>query len=163
MDESEAATLNGICSKSILPASTFAKSNMSLISTINVSPLILMAVKYSFCLAVKSVFKTTFVNPIMAFMGVRISWLILDKNCCFAFTAFSAIIVAYSALFFASSAILVANSANTFASINSFSIRFWSVISLATTTTPKTLPCTSLYTDPLNNTSVNSTSLIVKG
>ncbi len=37
----------------------------------------------------------------MAFIGVRISWLILLKNCCFAFTASSAICVLCSALLFA--------------------------------------------------------------
>ncbi len=138
------AILKGVCSKVIFPASTLARSSMSLISTINASPLILIAVKYSFCFAERSVFNTTLVNPIIAFIGVRISWLMFDKNCCFAFTASSAMRVALSALRFASSAISVANSAATFASINSFSILFWSVISLATTTMPRTLPCSSL-------------------
>ena len=131
----DAAILKGVCSNVIFPASTFARSSISLMSTINESPLIFMALKYSFCFNVKSVFNSTFVNPIIAFMGVRISWLMLDKNCCFDFTAFSAISVALSALLCASSAIFVAlsallfdsmaifvaSSANTFASTNSFS------------------------------------------
>ena len=69
----EAFILKGVFSKTILPASTFAKSSMSFISTIKASPLIFIAVKYSFCLADNSVFNTTFVNPIIAFIGVRIS------------------------------------------------------------------------------------------
>ena len=151
MAEMDNSILKGICSKVIFPASTFAKSRMSLISTINASPLIFMAVKYSFCFADKSVFNTTFVNPIMAFIGVRISWLMFDRNCCFAFTASSAIrvassaiSVAFSALVFASSAIPTANSAKTFASINSFSFLFCSVISRATITAPNTVPLSSL-------------------
>ena len=83
--------LKGICSKTIFPASTFAKSKMSLIKTINASPLILIAEKYSFCFSVNSVFKSTFVKPIIAFIGVRISWLILERNCCLERTATSAI------------------------------------------------------------------------
>ena len=142
--EIDKAILKGVCSKVIFPASTFAKSSMSLINTIRASPDIFIADKYSFCFAVNSVFKSTFVNPMIAFIGVRISWLMFDKNCCFAFTAFSAINVALSALPFASSAIKVANSAKTFASSISFSILFWSVISLATTTTPSTFPLSSV-------------------
>ncbi len=159
----EIAILKGICSNDIFPASTFARSRISLIKTIKASPLILMAFKYSFCLTDKSVFNTTLVKPIMAFIGVRISWLIFDKNCCLAFTASSAIIVAFSALLCASSAIIVASSANTLASVYSFSILFCSVISLATTTIPSTFPRSSLYTDPLNNTSVSLWSLMVSG
>ncbi len=63
--------LNGVCSNVNFPESTFARSSISLIRTISASPLILIAVRYSFCLADKSVFNTTLVNPIMAFMGVR--------------------------------------------------------------------------------------------
>ena len=140
----ESDILKGICSKVIFPASTFARSSISLMSTIKASPLIFMDVRYSFCFADNSVFNNTFVNPIIAFIGVRISWLILDKNCCFVFTAFSAISVAFSALIFASSANWVASSANTIASVNSVAILFWSVISLATTTTPITFPLSSL-------------------
>ena len=124
MAEIDAAILNGVCSKVIFPASTFAKSRMSLISTIKASPLILMASKYSFCLTDNSVFSKTLVNPIIAFIGVRISWLMFDKNCCLAFTAFSAVRVALSAFTLASSAIPTASSANTMASVNSVAIRF---------------------------------------
>ena len=91
MADMDKAILKAVCSKVIFPASTFARSSISLMSTINASPLIFMAVKYSFCFAVRSVFNTTFVNPMIAFIGVRISWLIFERNCCFAFTASSAI------------------------------------------------------------------------
>ncbi len=136
--------LNGICSNVILPASTFAKSRISLMSTINASPLNLMASKYSFCFADIFVFNSTLVNPIIAFIGVRISWLMFDKNCCFAFTASFAIIVALSAFNFASSAIKVAISAETIASVSSVAILFCWVTSRATITTPCTVPRSSL-------------------
>ena len=73
MEVMEGTILKGVCSKTIFPASTFAKSRISLMSTINESPLIFMASKYSFCFMDKSVFDNTFVNPIIAFIGVRIS------------------------------------------------------------------------------------------
>ena len=69
----DADILNGISSNDILPASTLARSSISLISTISELPLSFMAVKYSRCFAVSSVFKTTLVNPTIAFIGVRIS------------------------------------------------------------------------------------------
>ena len=144
MADIEDTSLNGIFSKVIFPESTFARSSISLINTINELPLNFIAFRYSLCFADKSVFKTTLVNPMMAFMGVRISWLMFDKNCCFAFTASSAIFVAISALLFASSAMPVASSANTIASVSSFAINFCSVTSRATITTPNTLPVSSL-------------------
>ena len=115
MAEIDNDSLNGTISNTIFPASTFARSSMSFNNTISASPLSLMAVRYSFCSSVRVVLSTTFVNPMMAFIGVRISWLIFDKNCCLAFMAFSAKIVALSALLFASSASSVAISANTLA------------------------------------------------
>ena len=101
MPEMDSNKLKEICSNVIFPASTLARSRMSLIKTINASPDILIAFKYSFWFLFKSVFNTTLVNPTIAFIGVLISWLIFDKNCCFAFTASSAICFSCSALFFA--------------------------------------------------------------
>ena len=101
MADMESEILNGISSKLIFPESTFARSRMSLTSTIKESPLVFMAFKYSFCFSDNSVFNTTFVNPTMAFIGVRISWLMFDKNCCFDFMASSAICVFRSARSFA--------------------------------------------------------------
>ena len=145
MADMDNSILKGICSKVIFPEFTFAKSKISLIRTINASPLTFIAFKYSFCFSDNSVFNTTLVKPIIAFIGVLISWLIFDRNCCLAFTASSAICLSCSALLFAT--------------INSFSNIFWAVTSLATITTPITIPLSSLYTDPLNNTSVSLPSL----
>ena len=95
------AKSKGVCSKTIFPESTLAKSRISFMSAIKAAAATLMAVTYCFWVSFKAVFSTTFVNPKMAFIGVRISWLMFERNSCLAFTAFSAILVFSSALFLA--------------------------------------------------------------
>ena len=136
----ETAILKGVCINTIFPASTFARSRMSLIRKIKVSPLVLMADIYSSCFDERSVLNNTFVKPIIAFIGVRISWLMLDKNCCFDFIAFSAASIALCALFLSSLAISFPRSANTAMPSIFFLVFTCSVISMSVLMAPEIFP-----------------------
>ena len=67
-------------SNSSFPASILEKSRMSLIIVNNASLLKRMVSTKSFCSKSRSVSLSRLVMPIMAFIGVRISWLILARK-----------------------------------------------------------------------------------
>ncbi len=75
--------LKTCCSSSIRPASILEKSKISLISVSNVSLLIRTVSTYSCCSASRLVSSNRLVSPIIAFIGVRISWLIFARNSVF--------------------------------------------------------------------------------
>ena len=76
--------LNGSCSRSSLPASIFEKSRMSSIRCSSASPLEWTTSANSRCSPVSSVSSSRPVIPMMAFIGVRISWLIVARKAHFA-------------------------------------------------------------------------------
>jgi hypothetical protein len=82
--------LNGATSSSILPASIFEKSRMSLMIVSSDSADWCVAFKYERCSSVMSVSRASSVMPMMPFMGVRISWLMLARKALFASVADSA-------------------------------------------------------------------------
>ena len=88
---------------SSLPDSILEKSRISLIMVSNASPEFLILFRYSRTLGASSSRKTISVMPTIAFMGVRISWDMLDKNSDFAALAISA--RSFSCLSFSSSRI----------------------------------------------------------
>ena len=72
-----------------LPASIFEKSRMSLISESKVWPASKATVRYSRWRGLSSVSSTSSAMPRMAFIGVRISWLMLARKAPFAWFAAS--------------------------------------------------------------------------
>ncbi len=123
MVETEVASLKEVLSKVIFPASTLARSSKSSMSKTNSSLLVLIAVKYSFCFCDNSDRDSTLVNPMIAFIGVRISWLMFDKNCCLALMASSALLSAFSNLVFNAAASAVSCAINALAVANSIETR----------------------------------------
>ena len=123
-------TLKVCASIAIMPASIFDISRMSLMLVSRFSPADFMVFTNSFSSAPSFLLDNRSEKPMMAFMGVRISWLILARKASFNLPDSSAFSVACSAVLLAS--------------INSFSNLFCSVISLATTTAPNTFPLSSL-------------------
>ncbi len=94
----------GMFSISTLPASTFERSRMSLIRSRRCFPLEWIVFRYflgSFCLPYPR--RKTSVKPRMAFIGVRISWLMLARKSLFAWLAASAASFATPSSFFFSS------------------------------------------------------------
>ena len=81
---------NGSRSSSSLPASIFEKSRMSSITRSSASPLDRTTSANSRCSGVSSVPSSRPVIPITAFIGVRISWLIVARKALFARVAASA-------------------------------------------------------------------------
>ena len=81
---------NGSRSSSSLPASIFEKSRMSSITRRSASPLDRTTSANSRCSGVSSVPSSRPVIPITAFIGVRISWLIVARKALFARVAASA-------------------------------------------------------------------------
>ena len=75
-----AASSNGSRSSSNWPDSSREKSRMPLISAIKVSPLVRMIPAYSSCAGDSGVCSSRSLMPITAFIGVRISWLMLARN-----------------------------------------------------------------------------------
>ncbi len=69
-----------IISRSILPASIFEKSSMSLMTINRESAESLTVSRYSRCSLERSVSSARSVIPITPFIGVRISWLMLARN-----------------------------------------------------------------------------------
>jgi len=84
-----------ISSKSILPASIFDRSRISLMIVMRWSADLLTIPKSSLWLSVRSVSINMSAIPITPFMGVRISWLMLARNSLFALLALSASILAF--------------------------------------------------------------------
>ena len=72
---------NGTDSSSILPDSILARSRMSLMITSRLAPLFLITCRYFSCCSFNGDFISRLVRPTMAFIGVRISWLIFARNC----------------------------------------------------------------------------------
>ncbi len=88
---------NSMYSTLIFPASIFEKSKISLIITNRLSALCVIAFKY-LSWSGRGVFSNnSLVIPTMAFIGVRISWLILAMNCCLSFADCSAISFSFTA------------------------------------------------------------------
>ncbi len=83
--------LKVISSSSIFPASILLKSRISLIIASKFSPENFKRLRLSIWSSLGSSSSIRFVNPIIAFMGVRISWLIVLKNILFALDASSAL------------------------------------------------------------------------
>jgi len=86
---------NGLDSKSSFPLSTLEKSRISFMIDNSESPLHLIVSKLLRCSGFSSVSRMRSAKPIMAFMGVRISWLILARKSDFALAADSAISFAF--------------------------------------------------------------------
>ena len=82
--------LNGMCSKSSRPASILEKSRISSISVSSASDDCFTSDRYSRCSALRSVSSASSVMPMMAFIGVRISWLMFARKSLFARLAASA-------------------------------------------------------------------------
>ena len=101
--------LKGCSSKSSLPDSILEKSRISLIKINKESPLLRIISTKSFCCGLSGVSNSKPVIPMTAFMGVRISWLIVARNSLLA---------------------LLATSASSLAILNSSSACFFSVISV---------------------------------
>ena len=74
------SSVTGAFSSSIFPASIFEKSKISLITPSNMRDEAFIFSRYSSCLGVKEVSFISSLKPIIALIGVRISWLILAKN-----------------------------------------------------------------------------------
>ena len=83
-------TSNGCDSSSSLPASILEKSRMSLMTVRSASPLWRTTSAYSRCSSLSSVLSRSPLIPITAFIGVRISWLIVARNALLASLACSA-------------------------------------------------------------------------
>ncbi len=81
---------NSIASSSSLRASIFEKSRMSLITESRESAASFTEPMSSRWCVVRRVLRARSVMPITAFIGVRISWLMLARNCPFAAVASSA-------------------------------------------------------------------------
>jgi hypothetical protein len=79
--------LNSVTSNFISSFSIALKSSISSKCTSRLSPDNLIACKYPSCSVVGLVCNNNSVKPIIAFIGVRTSWLIVDKNCDLATTA----------------------------------------------------------------------------
>ena len=109
-------------SRSILWASILEKSRMSLIRVSNISPLVRIVSAKSRCRASSRVSSSRPVIPMMAFSGVRISWLMLARNWLLTSLALAS---------------------STFIFSNSSSARFRSVISRSEENRPTTRPCSS--------------------
>ena len=71
---------NGNASMTSFPASIFEKSRMSFNKASSDSPLLRIVPTYSRCSGVSREPARTLVMPMTAFMGVRISWLMLARN-----------------------------------------------------------------------------------
>ena len=85
ISRSMANGLNGALFKVILPDSIFAMSRMSLISASRCSPLRLMIRTYFMCFGASSGSRSrSCEKPRIAFIGVRISWLMLARKALFA-------------------------------------------------------------------------------
>ena len=84
------------CSSFICPASIFEKSRTPLMMASNASPLLRIVRSNSLVSAPPGSSSTTSESPMMAFSGVRISWLILARNSLLAALADSARAVACS-------------------------------------------------------------------
>ena len=78
-----------------LPASIFEKSRMSLINASRDSPDLRTMVRYSRCSSVSGVSSASSVMPMMAFIGVRISWLMFARKPLLARLAASAASLAF--------------------------------------------------------------------
>ena len=91
--------LNSTRSNSSFRASTFEKSRMSLIKSRSDAAEVFTVVRYSRCSAVNLVSKANSVMPTMAFIGVRISWLMFARNSLLARVASSAFFLAISSSF----------------------------------------------------------------
>ena len=87
---------NGILSTVRCPASILEMSRTSLTMASNDSPEARTSSRHSRCSAVSSVCSATCVRPMIAFIGVRISWLMLARNSDFARLACSAACLATS-------------------------------------------------------------------
>jgi len=72
--------------------SSLLKSRISFIRESKVSPEYFRALRYSSWSGLGSISSKSCDIPITAFRGVLISWLMVDRNCCFAIAASSAII-----------------------------------------------------------------------
>ena len=81
---------NSICSSTSRRASILEKSSRSLISSRSAPAEDLTRVRYSRCSALSSVPSASSDRPMMAFIGVRISWLMLARNSLLARLAASA-------------------------------------------------------------------------
>ena len=66
---------------SIFPASIFEKSKMSLMITNRLSAETFTPEASSACSLLRSVWSRSSVSPMTPFIGVRISWLIVETNC----------------------------------------------------------------------------------
>ncbi len=77
-------------SNSNLPDSILEKSRISFITPIKVLADIMAFSTYSNCILFSLVLRNNSVKPIMPFRGVRISWLVLERNSDFALLAASA-------------------------------------------------------------------------
>ncbi len=84
MDSSPSRNGKSIASNSTRPASILEKSRMSLITVMRESADSLTVSMHSRCSGVRSVWSARSVIPMMPFMGVRISWLMLARNSLFA-------------------------------------------------------------------------------
>ena len=80
----------GMGSRLSLPASILEKSRMSLMTLRRESAELLTRLRYSRCRGVSSVSRASSVMPMMPFIGVRISWLMLARNSLLARLAASA-------------------------------------------------------------------------
>ena len=79
-----------VVSSSILPASIFEKSRMSLMIVSSASPLVRIISANSCCCGSSFVFSSSPLIPMIAFIGVRISWLMVARKALFAWLAASA-------------------------------------------------------------------------
>ena len=88
--------LKSMASSASLPASIFEKSRMSLMMSSSDSVLLRIVSTYSRCSCVSRVSVSRPVMPVMAFIGVRISWLMFARNCALVFADSSAASRAFS-------------------------------------------------------------------
>ena len=75
---------NSMRSRTSFSASIFEKSRMSLMIVSSASPEVRTITTYSRCSRLSSVSRVSSVSPMMAFIGVRISWLTFARNSLFA-------------------------------------------------------------------------------
>src|SRR6266851_3311892 len=99
------------------PASIFVKSRMALMTVRRDAPETLTSSRYSRCSGVRVVCRASSVIPMTAFIGVRISWLILARNSDFARFAASAACFALCRASSARSRISISLRSSSFAAI----------------------------------------------